>query len=75
MTTQYDRYCKGEFAEIKQTLAKIDESLRGNGKPGILVRVDRLEQARKRWDRWWFLVIGAVVPVLAAAAWRYLVGV
>jgi hypothetical protein len=41
--SHYDRVCKGEFAELHAKLDKLDEAIRGNGKPGIQLRLDRLE--------------------------------
>ena len=39
---QYETICKGEFASIHGKLDKLDEAIRGNGKPGIQRRLDRL---------------------------------
>ena len=36
--------CKNEFKSIHTKLDDIDEAIRGNGKPGINTRLDRLEQ-------------------------------
>ncbi len=44
-TDQYDRVCKGQFDSIHVKLDKLDEAIRGNGKPGIQLRLDRLESA------------------------------
>ena len=46
MTDQYDKICKEEFKDIHDKLDSIDVSLRGNGKPGIITRLDRLEQTK-----------------------------
>ena len=35
--------CKNEFRSIHTKLDAIDEAIRGNGKPGINTRLDRLE--------------------------------
>ena len=54
---QYENVCKGEFAELHTKLDIIDVALRGNGKPGIQLRLDRLEQERlTRSKVTWFLV-------------------
>jgi len=54
---QYENVCKGEFAELHTKLDVIDVALRGNGKPGIQVRLDRLEQEKlSRSKVTWFLV-------------------
>ena len=36
---QYDRVCKGEFASMHAKLDRLDEAVRGNGKPGIQLRL------------------------------------
>jgi len=56
---QYERVCKGEFASIHAKLDRLDEAIRGNGKPGITVRLDRLEQDAKRKGKLIWLIIGA----------------
>jgi hypothetical protein len=54
---QYETICKGEFAELHTKLDIIDVALRGNGKPGIQLRLDRLEQEKlTRSKVTWFLV-------------------
>ena len=65
-TEQYERVCKGEFVEIGGKLDRIDAALRGNGKPGINTRLDRLEQDAKRISRVVWIVCGAVVTSVAA---------
>ncbi len=50
-TNQYERVCKGEFAAISAKLDRLDEAIRGNGRPGIQVRLDRLEAAEKSRNR------------------------
>ena len=44
--TIYDYKCKGEFERINESLSRIEKSLHGNGKPGVLTRLDRMEQSR-----------------------------
>ena len=54
---QYENICKGEFAELHKKLDGMDEAIRGNGKPGIQLRLDRLEQDRlSRSKIVWFLL-------------------
>ena len=40
-------------------LDKIDEDLRGNGKDGMNVRLDRLENTKKLVSRYFWIVVGA----------------
>jgi hypothetical protein len=67
---QYETVCKGEFASIHAKLDKLDEAIRGNGKPGIQLRLDRLERAQVRRSRLAWLAIGALVTLAAGGAWR-----
>ena len=54
---QYEDVCKGEFSELHKKLDSMDEAIRGNGKPGIQLRLDRLEQERiSRSKVTWFLL-------------------
>ena len=54
---QYEDVCKGEFAELHKKLDSMDQAIRGNGKPGIQLRLDRLEQERlSRSKVTWFLL-------------------
>ena len=54
---QYENVCKGEFAELHKKLDGMDEAIRGNGKPGIQTRLDRLEQEKlTRSKVTWFLL-------------------
>ncbi len=45
-------------------LDKIDEDLRGNGKVGMNVRLDRLENSKKLTNRWFWAIVSAAVPAL-----------
>ena len=42
-----DEWIKEEFAVLKGMIMKLDESIRGNGKEGLLVRVVKNEQRHK----------------------------
>ena len=61
---QYENICKDEFAQVHTKLDKLDESIRGNGKPGILVRLDRLEQRDAKRNKFVWLVVGALVSAI-----------
>ena len=71
---QYENVCKGEFAEIKGKLDRLDESIRGNGKPGIQLRLDRLESAHAVRSRLLWLVVGAAVTLAVAGTWKLCIG-
>ena len=56
-TEQYKDICKGEFASIHGKLDKLDEAIRGNGKPGLQTRLDRLE----RFAHFIWFICGAAI--------------
>lgn len=58
--------CQTQFEGIHKKLDRLDEAVRGNGKPGILVRLDRLEQDARRQGRLLWLLIGAAITVLTS---------
>ena len=64
-----------QFESIQRKLDRLDEAIRGtagNGsKPGILVRLDRLEQDAKRQSRLIWLIAGSLITALGSAlvAW------
>ena len=68
---QYERVCKDEFASIHAKLDRLDEAIRGNGRPGITVRLDRLEQDAKRQARLIWLIVGSAITAFASVlvAW------
>ena len=48
---------------LTDKLGKIDEDIRGNGKLGMNVRLDRLENSKKLVVNIWFwIIISAMVP-------------
>ena len=57
--------CQGQFEAIHRKLDRLDEAVRGNGRPGITVRLDRLEPDAKRQSKLIWLIIGAIVTALA----------
>ena len=71
---QYDSVCKGEFAEIHAKLDRLDESIRGNGKPGIQRRMDRIEAAEAVRRRVVWLVVGALVTLVVMAIRQAILG-
>ena len=69
---EHFRGCKEQFESLHEKLDRLDEAIRGtpgNGtRPGILVRLDRLEQAAKRQSKLIWLILGAVVTASASGA-------
>jgi hypothetical protein len=74
---QYGMVCKDEFASIHVKLDKLDEAIRGNGlceKPGITVRLDRLEQNARRQARLTWMILGAGITALASGVVGWITG-
>jgi hypothetical protein len=63
--------CQTHWESIHRKLDRLDEAIRGNGKPGILIRLDRLEQDARRQGKLLWLIVGAFVTAAASgiAAW------
>ena len=72
-TTQdeFRTHCEKQFEVIQGKLDHLDEAIRGNGEPGIKMRLDRLEQDAKRQSKLIWLIIGAVVTSITSGlvAW------
>ena len=70
---QYEKVCKGEFSALHAKLDRMDEALRGNGKPGIQLRLDRLEGSESRRSRLLWLIVGAAVALAVGGLWKLVV--
>ena len=73
-TTQYDRVCKCEFAAVHAKLDKLDEAIRGNGRPGIQLRLGRLEAAEAVRSRLLWIIAGSTVTLALGAVWKLIFG-
>ena len=71
---QYEKVCKGEFASVHTKLDKLDEAIRGNGKPGIQLRLDRLESAEAVRSRLLWIIAGSTVTLAASGVWKLFFG-
>ena len=71
---QYERVCRGEFAAMHTKLDRLDEAIRGNGKPGIQLRLDRLEAAEATRSRLLWIIAGSVASLAVAAVWKLVIG-
>ena len=67
---QYENVCKAEFGEIKAKLDKLDEAIRGNGRPGIHSRLERLELAEAIRSKLLWIITAATVTGAVALVWR-----
>ena len=74
MMEQYDNICKNEFLQLHRKLDQLDEAIRGNGKPGIQVRLDRLEQERLNRSKLAWFVFGAFCTAAATAITEWFIG-
>lgn len=64
--SEFRAACEREFAEIHQKLDRLDEAIRGNGKPGIALRLDRIEQDARRLGRLVWLAAGSALTAIAS---------
>ena len=71
---QYENVCKGEFAELHRKLDRLDEAVRGNGRPGIQLRLDRLEAADRSRSKLLWIIVGAAVTLAGSSVWQKVVG-
>jgi len=62
-----EKHCQQQFDILFEKLDRIDVAIRGNGKPGIIVRLDRLEQSAKSQAKIIWLLVGAVAAGLTTA--------
>mgnify|MGYP000375782372 CR=1 FL=1 len=71
---QYERVCKGDFAAIHAKLDRLDEAIRGNSKPGLQLRLDRLEAAEAVRSRLLWIIAGSTVTLTVGAMWKLVFG-
>ena len=74
ITSDFRAACEREFADIRVKLDRLDEAIRGNGKPGITLRLDRLEQDAKRLSRLVWMIVGSAVTALGSALVAWITG-
>ncbi|NQU76016.1 MAG: hypothetical protein HQ546_06880 [Planctomycetes bacterium] len=67
---RYETTYKVEFKAIHEKLNHIDEALRGNGKPGVNIRLDRLERVAAVQARMIWVVLTAVVGLVVQLVWK-----
>ncbi len=63
-----------EFAAIHAKLDRLDEAIRGNGRLGILLRLDRLESAEAVRSKLLWIIAGSVLSLAVAAVWKLVMG-
>ena len=71
---QYENLCKGEFESMHTKLDRLDEAIRGNGKVGIQLRLDRLEMTERSRSKLIWLIAGSAVTLAVSSVWRQIFG-
>ena len=66
--------CQKHFQAIHTKLDRMDEALRGNGRPGLQMRLDRLEQDRLGRSKFFWLAMGTVGTCAATAVAMLIAG-
>ena len=61
-----------QHRELVTAIQRLDEAVRGNGRPGLRIEVDRLKQAEQR--RQWLMraILLAIIGLLVDAFWSRL---
>ena len=73
-TDEFRIHCQKQFELIQTKLDHLDEAIRGNGEPGIKMRLDRLEQDAKRQSKLIWLIVGAVVTSITSGLVAWITG-
>jgi len=71
---QHECACHREFAAIHAKLDRLDEAIRGNGRLGILLRLDRLESAEAVRSKLLWIITASVLSLAVAAVWKLVIG-
>lgn len=70
----FKQVCETEFYKLNDKLDMLDILLRGNGKIGLVTRMDRLEVAAVSRGRWFWLILGIVSTLIIGTVWRFIGG-
>ena len=74
VSSDFRSACEREFEEIHRKLDRLDEAIRSNGRPGITVRLDRLEQDAKRQSKLIWLIVGAGITAATSGIVSWIAG-
>ena len=66
--------CQKHWESIHRKLDRLDEAIRGNGKPGIQLRLDRLEAGEKSRAKLIWIIVGAAATLAMTALWQQVFG-
>jgi len=63
-----------QLTRIEKKIDRLDQLITGGDSPnsGIIVRMDRIEQAEKRRNAWMLAAIGASTTAIVSAAWKWI---
>ena len=67
-------YVERELAELHAKLDRLDEAIRGNGKPGIQLRLDRLESAEAKRSKLLWIIASSTVALALNPLWKLIFG-
>lgn len=70
-----DDRLEAEFARVCKKLDGIDSLLRGNGGPGVLVRVEKLELRERIRSKVVWLISSIMLSMVALLTWKLFLGV
>lgn len=70
---QHQCVCQREFPVIHAQLDRLDEALRGNGRLGILLRLDRLETAEAVRSKLLWIISASALSLAVAAVWKLVI--
>ena len=71
--THYE-HCQKHFEVLHEKLDRLDEAIRGNSRPSLVVRLDRLEQDARRQGKLIWLILGAVATGLTSGVVMWMAG-
>lgn len=66
----FETLCKPAFDRIGIALERLDESIRGNGRPGMVTRLDRLEVAESKRSKLLWVIVTIVTGTLVTTLVR-----
>ena len=67
--------CAERFNQMFKKIDRLDAAIRGNGHPGILLRLDRLEQSARVQSRIIWIMAGALITGITAAIMKFAMGI
>jgi len=56
--------CHREFKQTREAIQRIDEAIRGNGKPGLVTRMTLVEDTISSMKKLMWLVIGTAITTV-----------